>query len=262
MSPVFTSACARGVGAGLVNRCLRPRVWSLAARGRDAAPAPPAFASSASSSRFSASSTSSSSSFTAWAVERNGAGVDASASARCARRSRSRHRGGGGAIPAHLRSRPRGVLVRSTSSAAAEDALRLVQDRLGVTLSEEPTVPPPHPAVVVVSGPSGVGKDAVVRRLRALRPELHFVVTATSRAPRPGEEDGVDYFFVSTEEFEKMIADGELIEHAVVYGQYKGIPKKQVRGGGGGGGGGGGSFLLFAFSSCPLSRAPPNEPAP
>mmetsp|Transcript_2076 Transcript_2076/g.6724 ORF Transcript_2076/g.6724 Transcript_2076/m.6724 type:complete len:340 (-) Transcript_2076:58-1077(-) len=229
MSPVFTSACARGVGAGLVNRCLRPRVWSLAARGRDAAPAPPAFASSASSSRFSASSTSSSSSFTAWAVERNGAGVDASASARCARRSRSRHRGGGGAIPAHLRSRPRGVLVRSTSSAAAEDALRLVQDRLGVTLSEEPTVPPPHPAVVVVSGPSGVGKDAVVRRLRALRPELHFVVTATSRAPRPGEEDGVDYFFVSTEEFEKMIADGELIEHAVVYGQYKGIPKKQVR---------------------------------
>ncbi|EEH58196.1 uncharacterized protein MICPUCDRAFT_7683, partial [Micromonas pusilla CCMP1545] len=69
----------------------------------------------------------------------------------------------------------------------------------------------------------------VVRRLRALRPELHFVVTATSRAPRPGEEDGVDYFFVSTEEFEKMIADGELIEHAVVYGQYKGIPKKQVR---------------------------------
>jgi len=131
-----------------------------------------------------------------------------------------------------------------------------------VTLSEEPTVPPPHPAVVVVSGPSGVGKDAVVRRLRALRPELHFVVTATSRAPRPGEEDGVDYFFVSTEEFEKMIADGELIEHAVVYGQYKGIPKKQVRGGGGGGGGGGGSFLLFAFSSCPLSRAPPNEPAP
>ena len=254
MSPVFTSACARGVGAGLVNRCLRPRVWSLAARGRDAAPAPPAFASSASSSRFSASSTSSSSSFTAWAVERNGAGVDASASARCARRSRSRHRGGGGANPAHLRSRPRGVLVRSTSSAAAEDALRLVQDRLGVTLSEEPTVPPPHPAVVVVSGPSGVGKDAVVRRLRALRPELHFVVTATSRAPRPGEEDGVDYFFVSTEEFEKMIADGELIEHAVVYGQYKGIPKKQVRGGGGGGGGGGGSFLLFAFSSCPLSR--------
>ena len=186
MSPVFTSACARGVGAGLVNRCLRPRVWSLAARGRDAAPAPPAFASSASSSRFSASSTSSSSSFTAWAVERNGAGVDASASARCARRSRSRHRGGGGAIPAHLRSRPRGVLVRSTSSAAAEDALRLVQDRLGVTLSEEPTVPPPHPAVVVVSGPSGVGKDAVVRRLRALRPELHFFVTATSRAPRPG----------------------------------------------------------------------------
>ena len=73
----------------------------------------------------------------------------------------------------------------------------------------------------------------------------------------------MDYFFVSTEEFEKMIADGELIEHAVVYGQYKGIPKKQVRGGGGRRRRrGGGSFLLFAFSSCPLSRAPAERTRP
>lgn len=107
--------------------------------------------------------------------------------------------------------------------------IRDVQERLGVTLSDEPTMPTPPPAVIVISGPSGVGKDAVMRRLQELRPDLHQVVTATSRPPRPGERDGVDYFFVTAEAFEKMIADGELIEHAVVYGEYKGIPKAQVR---------------------------------
>jgi guanylate kinase len=117
----------------------------------------------------------------------------------------------------------------STASSSTDDALRDVQERLGVTLSEEPTVPPPHPAVIVISGPSGVGKDAVIRRLQELRPELHMVVTATSRGMRPREVDGVDYFFVSTAEFEEMIEQGELIEHAVVYGEYKGIPKQQVR---------------------------------
>ena len=53
-----------------------------------------------------------------------------------------------------------------------------------------------------------------------------MVVTATDRAPRPGETDGVDYHFTTTENFEAMIANGELVEHAVVYGQYKGIPKR------------------------------------
>lgn len=115
-----------------------------------------------------------------------------------------------------------------TSSSTTDDALKDVQERLGLTLSEEPTVPPPHPAVIVISGPSGVGKDAVIRRLQELRPELHMVVTATSRGKRPGEVHGVDYFFVSTREFEDMIDQGELIEHAVVYGEYKGIPKQQA----------------------------------
>lgn len=114
--------------------------------------------------------------------------------------------------------------------ATTEEALKEVQERLGVTLSEEATVPSPHPTVIVISGPSGVGKDAVIRRLQELRPELHMVVTATSRAMRPREVDGVDYFFVTTKEFEDMIEQGELIEHAVVYGEYKGIPKQQVRG--------------------------------
>jgi len=73
-----------------------------------------------------------------------------------------------------------------------------------------------------------VGKDAVIRRLQEKRPDLHFVVTATSRPMRPGEKDGVDYFFVSKEEFETWIEQGKLLEHAVVYGEYKGIPKFQV----------------------------------
>jgi guanylate kinase len=95
-------------------------------------------------------------------------------------------------------------------------------------LSSTPSAPPPPPLVAVISGPSGVGKDAVIRRLQEKRPDLHFVVTATSRPRRPGEVDGIDYFFVSREDFEAWIDGGQLLEHAVVYGEYKGIPRRQV----------------------------------
>lgn len=87
----------------------------------------------------------------------------------------------------------------------------------------------PHPLVVVISGPSGVGKDTLVEQLKARGMPFHFVVTATSRPPRPGEVHGEDYIFVSQEKFEGMIANGELLEHAIVYGQYKGIPKSQIQ---------------------------------
>lgn len=86
-----------------------------------------------------------------------------------------------------------------------------------------------NPLLVVVSGPSGVGKDSVVERIRDRSFPFHFVVTLTDRPPRPDEVHGQDYFFVSTAEFERMIEEDELIEHAVVYGQYKGVPKQQVR---------------------------------
>lgn len=85
------------------------------------------------------------------------------------------------------------------------------------------------PLLVVISGPSGVGKDAVVQRLKERGYPFYFVVTATDREARPDEVDGVDYYFYSTAEFERMIAAGELLEHAVVYGQHKGIPKPHVR---------------------------------
>lgn len=87
----------------------------------------------------------------------------------------------------------------------------------------------PPPLLVVISGPSGVGKDSVLNRMRELSFPFHFVVTATSRAIRPGEVDGYDYHFVSMERFEAMIHNEELIEWALVYGQYKGIPKFEVR---------------------------------
>jgi len=88
---------------------------------------------------------------------------------------------------------------------------------------------PPDPLLIVISGPSGVGKDSVIAELKERDLPLHFVITATSRPPRPDEEHGVDYFFVSEEEFEEMIERGDLLEYAVVYDQYKGIPKTEVR---------------------------------
>lgn len=90
---------------------------------------------------------------------------------------------------------------------------------------------PPAPQLVILSGPSGVGKDSALMRMRELGFPFHFVVTATDRPQRPGEINGVDYHFVTTAQFEQFIADHELLEWAKVYGDYKGIPKWDVRNG-------------------------------
>src|SRR5512138_2900735 len=87
----------------------------------------------------------------------------------------------------------------------------------------------PSPLLIVVSGPSGAGKDTVVQRMQERGLPFHFVVTATTRPRRAGETHGKDYWFVSTEDFARMIEQNELIEYAIVYGDYKGIPKAQVR---------------------------------
>ncbi len=87
----------------------------------------------------------------------------------------------------------------------------------------------PEPLLIVLSGPSGVGKDTVIQRMQESGLPFHFVVTATTRAPRPGERHGVDYFFLSKDEFADMIERDELLEYAIVYNDYKGIPKQQVR---------------------------------
>jgi guanylate kinase len=85
------------------------------------------------------------------------------------------------------------------------------------------------PLFVVISGPSGVGKDSVLLALREREVPFHFVVTMNSRPPRPGEVDGKDYHFVTPQRFEEMIAQDELLEWARVYDQYKGVPRFEVR---------------------------------
>ncbi|XP_057431954.1 guanylate kinase 3, chloroplastic [Lotus japonicus] len=125
--------------------------------------------------------------------------------------------------------RPLSVPIPTVDKADRSELLRALEASLGSSFSSEPFSPNPNPLVIVISGPSGVGKDAVISRLRDARRGLHFVVTATSRAKRPGEVDGQDYFFVSKEEFLGMVEKDELLEYALVYGDYKGVPKQQIR---------------------------------
>ena len=87
----------------------------------------------------------------------------------------------------------------------------------------------PEPLLIVLSGPSGVGKDSVLMRMKEAGLPFHFVVTATTRPKRPNEINGQDYIFVSSDEFARMIEADELLEYAIVYNDYKGIPKQQVR---------------------------------
>ena len=82
--------------------------------------------------------------------------------------------------------------------------------------------------LIVVSGPSGAGKDSVVRLLLEREPDLVFVVTTTTRPMRADEVDGRDYFFVSGEEFLRRIEADEFVEYALVYGEHKGVSRKEV----------------------------------
>jgi guanylate kinase len=83
--------------------------------------------------------------------------------------------------------------------------------------------------VVVISGPSGVGKDAVIRKLKeAGRGNRHYAITATTRAKRSYEKEGVDYYFLSEEDFQAGIERAGFLEWAIVYGNYYGVPKDQL----------------------------------
>ena len=84
--------------------------------------------------------------------------------------------------------------------------------------------------LIVISGPSGCGKGTICRALREKHPELKVSVSVTTREIRKNEVEGRDYFFTSRHEFERMIAEGELLEHAQIYGgHYYGTPKKYVK---------------------------------
>ena len=83
------------------------------------------------------------------------------------------------------------------------------------------------PVVVVLHGPSGVGKDTVIDRLRE-KTGIHRALSSTSRAPRPGEIDGVSYYFLSAAEFEAKIQADEFAEYARVYNDWKGVEKREI----------------------------------
>ncbi|MDD5094579.1 MAG: guanylate kinase [Dehalococcoidia bacterium] len=85
-----------------------------------------------------------------------------------------------------------------------------------------------NPLLVIISGPSGVGKDAILNVMKKSGKPYFFAITATTRPKRPGETDGIDYLFVTREKFEKMIDNGELLEWANVYGNFYGVPKQPI----------------------------------
>lgn len=88
----------------------------------------------------------------------------------------------------------------------------------------------PPPLLVVISGPSAVGKDALLMKLRELNLPLHFAVTATTRPRRDDEVEGQHYYFLSDAEYDRLLQEGEFLEHATVYGTYRyGVPRTPIR---------------------------------
>ena len=96
---------------------------------------------------------------------------------------------------------------------------------------EEPPYPQiaGGPLLVILSGPSGAGKDTVLDGLRTLNRPWYFVVTATTRPSRSSERDGLDYIFLEGQTFQEMVENGEFLEYAEVYGNWYGVPRQQVR---------------------------------
>ena len=97
----------------------------------------------------------------------------------------------------------------------------MTHDKLNATLSA-------HPLFIVISGFSGVGKDATLDKMKKADFPFHYVVTATTRSKRQGEKDGVDYHFLSEDKFRQMIKTNQFLEWAKVYGNYYGVPKREI----------------------------------
>jgi guanylate kinase len=95
--------------------------------------------------------------------------------------------------------------------------------------SQPPITPPKRPLIIVLSGPSGAGKDAVLTRMRESNYPLEYITTVTTRPQRATERDNIDYHFVSTKKFQEMIENNELLEWANVYGNWYGVPEKPVK---------------------------------
>ncbi|MGI5336810.1 guanylate kinase [Streptomyces sp. CA-181903] len=97
-----------------------------------------------------------------------------------------------------------------------------------VSRGTTPASPARRPRLTVLSGPSGVGKSTVVAHMRKAHPEVWLSVSCTTRKPRPGEQEGVQYFFVDDTEFDKLVANGELLEWAEFAGNRYGTPRQAV----------------------------------
>ncbi|MFH0941462.1 MAG: guanylate kinase [Chloroflexota bacterium] len=95
--------------------------------------------------------------------------------------------------------------------------------------NQNPPLPEPCPLLIVLSGPSGAGKDAVLNRLKNSEYPLTYVTTATTRPKRSNEVNGRDYHFVTQAEFETMVSEREFLEYASVYGNFYGVPRKPVK---------------------------------
>jgi guanylate kinase len=91
-----------------------------------------------------------------------------------------------------------------------------------------PELPAEPPLLIVLSGPSGAGKDSVRELLLAWEPRMHRVVTATTRAPRPGEVEGRDYHFIDEETFDELLSTDGFFEHAFVYDHRNGVPRIEI----------------------------------
>jgi guanylate kinase len=109
------------------------------------------------------------------------------------------------------------------SSAVSRGAARPL-----ATQGATPAHPDGHPRLTVLSGPSGVGKSTVVAHMRTVHPEVWLSVSCTTRRPRPGEQEGVQYFFVDEDQFDKLVANGELLEWAEFAGHRYGTPRGAV----------------------------------
>jgi len=107
------------------------------------------------------------------------------------------------------------------------------RSKKSLTGSQQPKAPPeknPAPLLILISAPSGAGKTTLCDLLLASHPHLTRAITCTTRAPRPGEKDGVDYHFFTAEEFLKRLHAGNFLEHATVYGNSYGILKSELLG--------------------------------